>query len=335
MLSRYSRHRGFTLIELLVVIAIIAVLIALLLPAVQQAREAARRTQCKNNIKQIMLAVHNYHDVHSVLPTGATAPIPASGGASAYTFILPYLDQANVYNMLDFNVGDMYADAVTPPATKPNHVAGKTVIPPYICPTSSAAKTYNYRAELVPPPLYSYLGMCDYAFITGSASAARRSSPSWMNGSAGPLSCNGCFCYTSRFGSGAQIDLGKIKDGTSNTMGIGEFSGVTKGQVLLPMDGRGDDAIVWILAEDYGYQFTIRSVTVSPNSRWFYNSSMSDGNPLNTTGRLSDAALHSEHVGGIHIALMDGSARFISENIDLNTYLNLADKSDKNTIGDF
>lgn len=334
MLSRSSRRRGFTLIELLVVIAIIAVLIALLLPAVQQAREAARRTQCKNNMKQMILAVHNYHDVHSVLPPGAMTPKDAAGGnnvggASGYSMILPYIDQQNVYNQLNFSLPDMYS-----PLSQP---AANAIIPSFICPSSSAAPSYNYRVNDVPQPFYAQLGMCDYAFITGSASPLRSTAPNWMPGAAGPLSCNGCFCYTGRWGSAAKISLSQVKDGTSNTMGIGEFSGVTKGQKLMIQNARGDDAIVWILAEDYGYQFTIRSVTVAPNSRWFYNSSMSidHPNPLNTIGRLSDAALHSEHVGGIHIALMDGSARFISENIDLNTFLNLADKDDKQAIGDF
>jgi prepilin-type N-terminal cleavage/methylation domain-containing protein len=333
MLYRFSLRRGFTLIELLVVIAIIAVLIALLLPAVQQAREAARRTQCKNNMKQMMLAVHNYHDVHSVLPPGAMTPKDASGGnnvggSSGYSMILPFIDQQNVYNQLNFSLPDMYS-----PLSQP---AANQVVPSFICPSSSAAPTYNYRVNDNPQPFYAKLGMCDYAFITGSASDARRTfAPNFVAGSAGPLSCNGCFCYTGRWGSAARISISEIKDGTSNTMGIGEFSGVTTGQVLMIQNARGDDAIVWILAEDYGYQFTIRSVTVPPNSRWFYNSTMSDGDPRNTLFRLSDAALHSEHEGGIHIALMDGSARFISENIDLHTYLNLADKNDKQTMSEF
>ena len=98
------KRRGFTLIELLVVIAIIAILIALLLPAVQQAREAARRTQCRNNLKQIGLALHNYESTFSTLPVGS---FNATGGAgnngSTHPMILPYFDQANAYNLFNFS----------------------------------------------------------------------------------------------------------------------------------------------------------------------------------------------------------------------------------------
>ena len=97
------RRRGFTLIELLVVIAIIAVLIALLLPAVQQARESARRTQCKNNLKQLGLALHNYHDTHNFFPPGNVASQVGGWGPSWWIFILPYIDQAPVYSSLTFD----------------------------------------------------------------------------------------------------------------------------------------------------------------------------------------------------------------------------------------
>jgi prepilin-type N-terminal cleavage/methylation domain-containing protein len=104
---RKSKRSGFTLIELLVVIAIIAVLIALLLPAVQQAREAARRSQCKNNLKQIGLALHNYHDMANSFPIGVNSSFIGTGGqrwgVSFWTLLLPYLDQAPVYNQFSFN----------------------------------------------------------------------------------------------------------------------------------------------------------------------------------------------------------------------------------------
>jgi prepilin-type N-terminal cleavage/methylation domain-containing protein len=119
-----SRRRGFTLIELLVVIAIIAVLIALLLPAVQQAREAARRSQCKNNLKQIGLAFHNYHDSFNAFPNTEVGGTGGLTRASAFAAILPYLDQAPLYN---FSLGN--SDA-------PNLQAVSQRITVYLCPTA-------------------------------------------------------------------------------------------------------------------------------------------------------------------------------------------------------
>src|SRR3982751_6362028 len=103
-LAPRRRREGFTLIELLVVIAIIAILIALLLPAVQQAREASRRAQCRNNLKQIGLALHNYHDALRVFPPGRLLNIVAGNGHcfSAYAYLLPHLDQAAIYNQINF-----------------------------------------------------------------------------------------------------------------------------------------------------------------------------------------------------------------------------------------
>ncbi|MFN0055112.1 MAG: DUF1559 domain-containing protein [Planctomycetales bacterium] len=128
-----GRRRGFTLIELLVVIAIIAVLIALLLPAVQQAREAARRTQCKNNLMQIGLALHNYEMAYERLPPGSVNPTgPIRNEAKGYHVgwlvqILPQLDQPNLFQHFNFNVG-VYDDANQPPVSKS--------VPSFLCPSS-------------------------------------------------------------------------------------------------------------------------------------------------------------------------------------------------------
>ena len=142
---------GFTLIELLVVIAIIAVLIALLLPAVQQAREAARRSQCKNNLKQMGLALHNYHDAFSVFPPGGTTCNPCSAYSSANNGhlmtadILPYMDQVAIYNKLNWRVpGYAYYTGVQDAA---HEAALLTKIPAYICPSSTTKTLYQYATS--------------------------------------------------------------------------------------------------------------------------------------------------------------------------------------------
>ncbi len=139
--KRIRRLRGFTLIELLVVIAIIAILIALLLPAVQQAREAARRTQCKNNLKQIGLALHNYHDTNKALPSGSIVLLNAAGtqyfghGWTWHASILPYMDQATMYAAIqgpnDGGLGSESGGTASPKQT----LAGATVLSMFWCPS--------------------------------------------------------------------------------------------------------------------------------------------------------------------------------------------------------
>ena len=121
-----SQQRGFTLIELLVVIAIIAVLIALLLPAVQQAREAARRSQCKNNVKQLGLALHNYHDTFNIFPLNNSFGAPALTNRSGFVGMLPYLDQRPMYNQMNMLVSGLVA---------PNLVFTQTPLPALSCPS--------------------------------------------------------------------------------------------------------------------------------------------------------------------------------------------------------
>jgi prepilin-type N-terminal cleavage/methylation domain-containing protein len=230
--SRHPRRpRGFTLIELLVVIAIIAVLIALLLPAVQQAREAARRTQCKNSLKQIGLGLHNYLSTHSVFPFGKGASysgVPVYARWSQHAMILPYIDQAPLYNTLDFNYPPETPGmgGVTPfmpastNASGANAVASRTVIPAFMCP-SDLGVSDPWRAQ------NNYAGnqggwLCDRSDAAGAATDV---SPSEVQ--------TGVFY--SRAGS-ARSKVGYVRHSSSNiaSVNIQHLSGSESGHGYTP-----------------------------------------------------------------------------------------------------
>ena len=185
-----NRRSGFTLIELLVVIAIIAVLVALLLPAVQQAREAARRTSCRNHLKQMGLALHNYHDVFRSFPSGVIA---ANGNLqdglhSGFTLMLPQLDQAPVYAAYDFDVS--WKDPV-------NREATSTPLSVFLCPSSPGGLPQNGGFDLP---------VSDYAFCKGSRA--------WL--------CLEAKTVRGMFDINSDTKTRDVTDGLSNTIAMGE-----------------------------------------------------------------------------------------------------------------
>ena len=205
----YNR-RGFTLIELLVVIAIIAVLIALLLPAVQSAREAARRAQCVNNLKQLGLAMHNYHGAVNSLPWGDG---PWWIEWSAHTLLLPYMEQGPIYNAINFGNGfftDGSSFVINYPA---NTTAVYSVIAGFNCPSDSDRLTdpnghNNYMANSGSAP------NCDYG---GNANT-----PAWSEPAAGPFIYSDSGSFTGLTFGGSSISIAAITDGTSNTAAFSE-----------------------------------------------------------------------------------------------------------------
>lgn len=325
-----SRNRfGFTLIELLVVIAIIAILVALLLPAVQQAREAARRTQCKNNLKQIGIALHNYHDVHSIFPPGCVdsnratnSPTDAQNnlnGLAWSVFLLPMLDQAPLYNQIDTQTGGFafswqdknFDGSLTDPID-----AARTVIPAYICPSDPMG---GINTDM------SNLGKSNY-----KANAGRGAVQTTTSGNPAGAK-NGMFFENSnrRFRD--------VTDGTSNTMLVSEK---TTQDDPTGTNLCGGTRCTWAGGIWIGPRHITSSATWHTSLRLLDitnvgGESLTYGLGTSTATWADDWIAKGCHVGGLQITMGDGSVRFISNNIDRNTYRDLHTPQDGNVMGEF
>lgn len=305
------KRRGFTLIELLVVIAIIAVLIALLLPAVQQAREAARRTQCKNNLKQIGLALHNYENAHQLFPPSSTSGFgrgvwnypgrgpsdPAIHLHSFASLILPYLEQANMYDVIDYNVSAL------DPA---NRFIAEQVLPFYRCPTFSGK---DYSSD----PLY----------VTGVGSDRFAIRNYVAMGAVSVLGLSGAIPAEGVLYPGSATRFRDIPDGTTNTIVIAET--------------REQDSSVWIdgTTASVAARWTdLSSPTFSGNSVSInYTPYFPGGIFPNSIGQLYGPS--SMHKGGAHHLLGDGSVHFLSENMDVKLYDALTTRAGGEVVGEF
>jgi prepilin-type N-terminal cleavage/methylation domain-containing protein/prepilin-type processing-associated H-X9-DG protein len=319
-------RRGFTLIELLVVIAIISVLIALLLPAVQSAREAARRAQCVNNLKQIGLATHNYHSSVNSLPWGDG---PWWIEWSAHTLLLPYIEQGPVYNSLNFADLEPFGLTPMPNDNAANTTAEYTVISAFNCPSDTDRLTSpdghnNYMDNSGSAP------NCDYG---GNANL-----PSWNGPSSGPFiySSNGVDTGPPGFG-GSSINIGAITDGTSNTAAFSEW---VKG-----LSGRNSPGknLVYSIAQyaNGGPQNDFNLCNSAGTALWDYKGeywTLQDtgrGGPYYhvmppnkpacavamSFGKVdSFIGPSSFHPGGANVLLLDGSVRFIKDGIALGTW---------------
>ena len=336
MVVSRKRIRGFTLIELLVVIAIIAILIALLLPAVQQAREAARRTQCKNNLKQLGLALHNYMDVFGRLPpagihnveifANGLSPSSASTswGPSWITLILPQFEQANLYAQYSFSgVG-----AIPRARDAANVAVVGTPLAAVQCPSDSSSEAPKYVNNTANFAKGNYAANCGRgnAFSSTDFGLAQERGP---------------FSMTNYYGA----KIASITDGMSNTLLVAEIiSGKATGDV------RGAWAYpsgVVISNSDPSYAPAPR-IQLRPNGNALDNT-MQDApgfcSASNTDRQLRCGAQYggnrarqtarSKHTGGVQVCLADGSGRFISENIDINIWLNLLSMADGNVLGEF
>lgn len=324
MSVRQLKRRGFTLIELLVVIAIIAILVALLLPAVQQAREAARRSQCKNNLKQLGIAFHNYHDVHGILPPGfirrnsgglpnnwnlicttksdGTAIDNSARGWAWGTFLLPMLDQAGLYELLN----PQGCRPANSGSTSGPYAGGepplRTSLPAFLCPTSpNDGRTFHAR--------FNGYAVSNYVLNNQiSESHARKT----------------------RFRD--------ITDGTSNTILVGERHYYKRTSPGSP--DRSCGGVIYSVGTD-------STASVVGKANWPINTPKVGDNNCGGGGDANQTryAFGSRHTGGCHFVMCDGTVRFISENVEDNgishndtgnfVYQNLMRKDDENTIGEF
>jgi prepilin-type N-terminal cleavage/methylation domain-containing protein/prepilin-type processing-associated H-X9-DG protein len=308
---------AFTLVELLVVIAIIGVLVALLLPAVQSAREAARRQSCLNNLKQIGLAMHNYHDTWQKLPAGAQGGKTSNvdDGFGWGVAILPFIEQKALFDQINPNGQGGALGAYQRANNKPIP-GGETVLKMYRCPSSQLPK--------IVPPLFRLPGAGSYppqnAIMTGYAINDYK-------GAGG--ACNGRD-DDGVLGKIAELPwcrFAEITDGLSNQLMIGESTIVTGNSRTAASVTVIEDWPIWIGAPNTDESIRINGRTSNPIN--------CGCTPNNMVLALDDDCAFSFHSGGAQFTFCDGSARFISQNISIQTYCNLHGRDDGRTLGDF
>jgi prepilin-type N-terminal cleavage/methylation domain-containing protein/prepilin-type processing-associated H-X9-DG protein len=339
------RQRAFTLIELLVVIAIIAVLVALLLPAVQQAREAARRTQCRNNLKQYGLAIHNYESTFGMIPPGGIGWRGLWGGdgftvgnrLSWHARVLPFMDQQPLYNQINWSYPNAFdGAALPPPAPQPG---------PGVGPGNSGQILLNgrrLREQVVPysmcPSETETRILWDIAQTSYTGSMGSQSTPSWDSScqpfqvNMEPLPHNAPWGdsddrahISGTFGRlGAAIRFEDCTDGLSNVFFVGETSPDCHSHKngFWSNDGMGN----------------AHASTVVPLN--FMNTCPNWPNPpmpacIAIGHHNIGWGFRSKHSGGAHFLFGDGGVRFISENINIVTYNRLGGRRDNRPVGEF
>ncbi len=352
MIRPRTKARGFTLIELLVVIAIIAILIALLLPAVQQAREAARRTQCRNNLKQLGLAFHNYHDVFDRFPLGVVFGIGPGGvgfGPSFYARILPYLDQAPLYSKITFNgqhPGWTGAGAGDPGGSINSPAINGSNIAAFVCPSSpldGKIQDGNGGALQTRPSYVGISGAVDEDKVSAATPATdtdgfveQRQRPGanccGTNAQNGMLSAGGLLTWNEA------LNIAKATDGTSNIIMVGECSDYALDPSGVKVDIGGGSPHGWLMGTSGAgvtvnwdgpadRMFNLTTVRYAPGTRNYNLPGVHNNHGPNNP-------LISPHTGGIQCLFADGHVSFISNNINLANLKALCTRDDGRSVGE-
>ena len=336
-------RRGLTWVEVIVVMAAIAILVALCLPAVEQSREAARRTQCKNNLKQLGLALHNYHDVHQTLPPGFV--LNTNGPYLGWGWglqILPYLDASPQYNHISVVFGDGLQSLPALPDLA-HHTA-------FLCPTDLGSKTLKHSfvstSNVVDGAVTTgtvdwtnHLGRSNYFANAGYLQAASGGITAAANGEPPSIephvhpaglghggtsaSPDHRYCdqknFQGIFGQNSKITLHDIKDGTSMVFLVGER--YTPTYESASAIGHGTWVGVPDCSTTAGLAMALGDTSIKMNS--------GKGRFIQTTG------FGSPHMGGAHFLICDGSVRFISESIKMSLYRDLSTLADGREVADF
>ncbi|UUO05453.1 DUF1559 domain-containing protein [Blastopirellula sp. J2-11] len=314
-----SRNRpGFTLVELLVVIAIIGVLIALLLPAVQAAREAARRSQCSNNLKQMGLALHNFHDTYGRFPPGASdnsAPFgngyKSPGGHSWMAYSMPFLELGNAFDSSDFPNRSFYDSNI-------ETAIGNTNFPVFGCPSSALEQEFSSQTPKT--MVADYIGIAGHVDGYGGVTAVNDTSDTAFGVSA----TNGVLAKQSK------NTFASITDGSSNTIVVSEIGD----WVYVSGGTRKDVRSGTTHGFAAGYQrntgsrrvhncVTLRHI-INPGPAIEYTTDSSDG--VSELGYNSP--LRSAHPGGVMVLVGDASVRFLTESVDTGSMARLANRQD-------
>ncbi len=338
------RRRGFTLIELLVVIAIIAVLVGLLLPAVQKVREAANRSKCTNNLRQIVLAAHNYQSTNGYLPPGQ-GPFPRTGvlaegehgsRASILALILQYVEQSNKYNQFNFE-WDVHSASTKDPVTGVpyNQLARHQDVATYLCPSDSATMVCNFGDGA--------MGRSNYFGSIGATANTRDTNLARAGIFNVALDNGGTIQNNPNFGNvRSRIKLTDITDGTSNTA---MFAEIKRSDLAYNATGTWDALTVMIAQSNtfnqldptnvaqcasYAAAFTVLRYTGQQYHRNLPITNVYTHTvPPNYKGfdcgadnfYMAHLAARSYHSGGVNVAFADGSVRFVRDSISLPTWM--------------